>query len=102
AFGDESATFTLLAQFRNLMSDASSSEFRFFQVIYFDDEPTTWNGSLITWKTPPGESGTPNWLAAFRAASTRGAAAACPTFTTKPWTVGSGNTPLGAPKMPPA
>jgi hypothetical protein len=46
--GAESATFTLNAPYRNLMSDAAGTEFRFFQVITYDDEPTTWHGNIIT------------------------------------------------------
>jgi hypothetical protein len=46
--GAESGLFTLNAGYRNLMSDANGLQVRFFQVIYYDDEPVTWNGSIIT------------------------------------------------------
>jgi hypothetical protein len=48
AWGRELATFTLDAAYRSLLSDATDSEFRFLQVIYYDDEPVTWGGSVIT------------------------------------------------------
>lgn len=48
SIGDEAATFTLLPQFRSLMSDAAGDEFRYLQVIYYDDEPVTWQGKIIT------------------------------------------------------
>ena len=58
AFGDESATFTLLSDYRNLMTDANGDQFRWFQVIYYDDEPTPWNGNIITPAGAPAHSGT--------------------------------------------
>lgn len=58
SIGDETATFTLLPQFRSLMSDAAGTEFRFFQVIYYDDEPVPWNGQIITPAGAPPDSGT--------------------------------------------
>ena len=58
SFGDESATFTLLSPYRFLMNDALGDDFRFFQVIYYDDEPTTWNGNIITPAGATAHSGT--------------------------------------------
>jgi hypothetical protein len=40
----ETGTFTLDAAYRNLLSDANGLQFRFFQVIYYDDLPAKWNG----------------------------------------------------------
>jgi hypothetical protein len=57
-FGDESATFTLLGPYRALMSDTMGTQFRFFQVIYYDDEPATWLGNIITPASAPAHSGT--------------------------------------------
>jgi hypothetical protein len=48
AAGVESATFTLNDPYRNLMSDLGNRQFRFFQVITYDDEPVTWMGKIIT------------------------------------------------------
>lgn len=56
--GFESATFSLNSAFRSLMSDAQGNQFRFFQVIYYDDEPTTWQGNIITPASAPAHSGT--------------------------------------------
>lgn len=58
ATGFESASFTLNSAFRSLMSDAQGNQFRFFQVIYYDDEPTTWLGKIITPASAPAHSGT--------------------------------------------
>jgi hypothetical protein len=47
--GIENSEFDLLPQYRSLMSDDLGQQFRFFQVITYDDEPTTWeNGRIIT------------------------------------------------------
>jgi hypothetical protein len=46
--GSETGVFTLDNSYRALMSDASGSQFRFFQVITYDDEPEKWNGAIIT------------------------------------------------------
>src|SRR5271157_248856 len=56
--GNESAAFTLFGPYRYLMSDAAGTQFRFFQVIYYDDEPTTWLGNIITPAGAPAHSGT--------------------------------------------
>jgi hypothetical protein len=48
ASANEAAYFTLLGPYRSLMSDALGLQFRFFQVIYYDDEPVAWQGNIIT------------------------------------------------------
>lgn len=58
ANGAESATFTLDASYRFLMDDALEQEFRWFQVITYDDEPVAWNGSLITAAATANHTGT--------------------------------------------
>src|ERR1039458_752573 len=45
------------------------------------------NATPCTWKTAPGESATPSWLAAFTTPSMRGAAGSTAAFTTKLWNV---------------
>lgn len=57
-FGFESAEFTLFPEFRGLMSDAGGNQFRFFQVIYYDDEPVSWRGTIITAAGAPAHTGT--------------------------------------------
>ena len=55
--GVQSATFTLNPQFLNLMSDVNNDEFRFFQVITYDSNPTKWNGNIITPANTPINTG---------------------------------------------
>jgi len=47
ADGNASGRFTLGEGFRSLMSDAEGREFRFYQVITYDDEPVKWNNAII-------------------------------------------------------
>ncbi len=54
----EEATFQLLSPYKSLMNDAAGTQFRFFQVIYYDDEPVTYQGKVITPPSAPAHSGT--------------------------------------------
>lgn len=58
--GIESAIFTLLPQYRGLMSDAQGLQFRWFDTIYYDDEPTGYLSptDIITPASTPAHTGT--------------------------------------------
>jgi hypothetical protein len=56
--GYEQSYFELLPPYRSLMSDTLGKQFRFFQVITYDDEPTTWNGNIITSASSTQHAGT--------------------------------------------
>lgn len=58
AGGSELGGFILAPAYRGLLDDAAGREFRFFQVVYYDDEPSTWGGSLITAAGAAAHSGT--------------------------------------------
>lgn len=54
----ESATFQLASSDQFLMNDAAGTQFRFFQVIYYDDEPVKYQGHIITPAHTTAHSGT--------------------------------------------
>lgn len=56
--GYEQSEFDLLSSDRGLMSDSLGQQFRFFQVITYDDEPVTWNSKIITAPSTTDHAGT--------------------------------------------